>query len=276
MIAMGLSNRVRLRDMRDIYVALGECAELGADPVAWRKHLLSCLAKMLGAQVTIHTESTIVAPCGEPGWLRPVFVVDEGWSTESDRRSLERFMAEQKPENGPFVKEMFQPPVRLKVFHTYGQMGKAQWHESLFYNEFVRPAHLDDWFHAHHLSPFGQVFWVSANRALGDDPFTERQRRILKILFGEIVKELGNKLSQLDAPSVTTLSLRLQQVLYFLLEGYSEKQVASRLEISPHTVHQYVKDLYRRFQATSRGELLARTWKYYSILQSSTFLGGKT
>ena len=94
--------------------------------------------------------------------------------------------------------------------------------------------------------------------------------------FGEIVKELGNKLSQLDAPSVTTLSLRLQQVLYFLLEGYSEKQVASRLEISPHTVHQYVKDLYRRFQATSRGELLARTWKYYSILQSSTFLGGKT
>lgn len=51
---------------------------------------------------------------------------------------------------------------------------------------------------------------------------------------------------------------RLRQTLAGLLAGDSEKQVARRLAISPHTVHVYVKSLYRRFGVSSRGELLAR------------------
>jgi len=53
------------------------------------------------------------------------------------------------------------------------------------------------------------------------------------------------------------LPLRLQQTLNFLLDGDSEKRVAQRLNLSPHTVHVYVKKLYRRFEVRSRAELLA-------------------
>jgi len=54
------------------------------------------------------------------------------------------------------------------------------------------------------------------------------------------------------------LAPRLRQTLEALLTGDSEKQIARRLAISPHTVHVYVKTLYRRFGVSSRAELLAR------------------
>jgi DNA-binding CsgD family transcriptional regulator len=50
---------------------------------------------------------------------------------------------------------------------------------------------------------------------------------------------------------------RMHQTLKQLLEGASEKQIAGRLQISRHTVHVYVKKLYRRYQVSSKGELFA-------------------
>jgi len=56
---------------------------------------------------------------------------------------------------------------------------------------------------------------------------------------------------------IAELPPRLADTLRALLEGLSEKQIAGRLEISQHTVHDYVKALYKRFSVQSRGELLA-------------------
>jgi DNA-binding CsgD family transcriptional regulator len=50
----------------------------------------------------------------------------------------------------------------------------------------------------------------------------------------------------------------MRQTLEALVAGDSEKQIALKLRVSPHTVHVYVKQLYKRFGANSRGELLAR------------------
>ena len=59
-------------------------------------------------------------------------------------------------------------------------------------------------------------------------------------------------------PACADLSPRLAQTLDRLLAGDSEKEIAARLRRSPNTVHVYVKELYRRFEVNSRGELLAR------------------
>ena len=59
------------------------------------------------------------------------------------------------------------------------------------------------------------------------------------------------------APS-PRLSRRERQVLVALLGGASEKQGADAISVSRHTVHVYVKALYRHFEVASRGELLAR------------------
>lgn len=53
------------------------------------------------------------------------------------------------------------------------------------------------------------------------------------------------------------LSPRERETLERLLKGCSEKQIALALSISKHTVHIYVKQLYRRFGVNSRSELLA-------------------
>jgi DNA-binding NarL/FixJ family response regulator len=51
---------------------------------------------------------------------------------------------------------------------------------------------------------------------------------------------------------------RLRQTLGYLLEGCNEKETAERLGISPYTAHDYVKELYRRFQVRTRAQLLAK------------------
>jgi DNA-binding CsgD family transcriptional regulator len=69
---------------------------------------------------------------------------------------------------------------------------------------------------------------------------------------------------QTTAPTVAArtprikLSPRQQQTLELLLAGDSEKQIARKLKLSPHTVHVYVKAIYRSFGVNSRAELLAR------------------
>jgi DNA-binding NarL/FixJ family response regulator len=54
------------------------------------------------------------------------------------------------------------------------------------------------------------------------------------------------------------LSPRLRQTLDRLLAGDSEKQIAKSLDLSQNTVHVYIKELYRRCEVGSRGELLSR------------------
>jgi DNA-binding NarL/FixJ family response regulator len=53
------------------------------------------------------------------------------------------------------------------------------------------------------------------------------------------------------------VSRRLRETLSLLLEGQSEKQVASALNLGTRTVHDYVTRLYEHFCVSSRAELLA-------------------
>jgi DNA-binding CsgD family transcriptional regulator len=95
---------------------------------------------------------------------------------------------------------------------------------------------------------------VSALPIDGDDA-AQRKRRLL----AEMCKMLGDHLSgTTDVAQGVTLAPRLRQTLRALVRGDSEKQIASALGLSPHTVHVYVKQLYKRFNASSRGELLSR------------------
>ena len=83
-----------------------------------------------------------------------------------------------------------------------------------------------------------------------------RKRRLVAMfcsLLGEQVLE-GKSPTIGDSP----LSRRQRQTLELLLAGNAEKQIAAQLEISRHTVHVYVKSLYKRFGVNSRPELLAK------------------
>jgi DNA-binding CsgD family transcriptional regulator len=89
----------------------------------------------------------------------------------------------------------------------------------------------------------------------------QRRRRLVAnfcLMLGEHLGEQKIEGKQGVRGDGEPLSPRERQTLELLLTGHAEKQIASRLSISKHTVHVYVKSLYKRFDVNSRGELLAR------------------
>jgi DNA-binding CsgD family transcriptional regulator len=77
-------------------------------------------------------------------------------------------------------------------------------------------------------------------------------------LVAELCKMVGAHASGGVVSDLVGLSPRMRETLQCLIEGDSERQTALKLKISQHTVHVYVKQLYKRFDVSSRGELLAR------------------
>ncbi len=58
------------------------------------------------------------------------------------------------------------------------------------------------------------------------------------------------------AAGVERLSQAQRRVFRLLLHGHSERDVATRLHLSSHTVHTHVKQIYRALGVHSRAELL--------------------
>lgn len=61
-----------------------------------------------------------------------------------------------------------------------------------------------------------------------------------------------------QAPEDNQLTHREQDVLRKLENGLTYKEVADELNISPHTVHSYIKTSYEKVQASSRQDLLQK------------------
>jgi DNA-binding CsgD family transcriptional regulator len=87
-----------------------------------------------------------------------------------------------------------------------------------------------------------------------------QQRELLADLCRILGARLTGDRSRLSLSLLDEVSLapRVRQTLERLLQGDSEKQVARRLRLSTHTVHVYVKTLYRKMNVNSRSELLAK------------------
>ena len=84
------------------------------------------------------------------------------------------------------------------------------------------------------------------------DALTQKRKMI-----ADFFHLLGAQYSRSPARSVPGLPRRHGQTLEGLLEGDSEKQIAAKLGVARNTVHVYVTALYRHFDVSSRGELLA-------------------
>jgi len=69
---------------------------------------------------------------------------------------------------------------------------------------------------------------------------------------------IGGPLARFSDPSPADLPPRVRQVLRCLLEADGDKEIASRVGISVHTVNQYTKMIYQHFGVNGRAVLLAR------------------
>ena len=60
-----------------------------------------------------------------------------------------------------------------------------------------------------------------------------------------------------DNENIPGLTKRERESLHYIVKGFSIKECAELMEISPHTVAGYIKDIYKKLQVSSRAEVTA-------------------
>lgn len=257
---MSKSQRVRWRDLREVYRLSGECHELGADPHAWREHMCFGLTRILGAQLALYSESDRVSSPGQRDWLIQTMRLEFGWACDSDRKTMHRLYETGEPDmDGSCFTAEFADSPRARIVACREQtVDDRGWYNGRFFNNYIRPANMDDAL-MFRCREGNEIRLLALQRSLGEHRFERRQRRLLSIYSIEFVRDFGGPLARRNQIGVKDLSPRQRQVLLDLLLGASEKQIAQRLGLSPHTVHDYVKALHARFGARSRADLIART-----------------
>jgi DNA-binding CsgD family transcriptional regulator len=98
---------------------------------------------------------------------------------------------------------------------------------------------------------------VGLHRRSGRPRFTPRDRRVVQVLFQNIDwLHLTEGTSPIEG--LKSLTPRERQVMSLLLTGASRKEAAGQLDLSEHTVGDYVKAIYRKLGVSSRAELLSK------------------
>ncbi|TWU29951.1 response regulator transcription factor [Bythopirellula polymerisocia] len=257
---MARSERLRLSEIRAISRLIGECRELGPDPIAWRRHYLQALRKIVGAPVIVGGTWRMVSADGPPQLHDNL---ELGFASEHQHLMWRSFMTEGMISAASF-RSFASRPGKLITCTRQEVATDREWYHSPEYQNYMRLAGVDASLASFYRpQPWNIASAVTIHRPIGEQQFGERERKLLEFTQGEIGRLVGKALAGPDEPQEALLPRRVQQTLHCLLEGDSERQVASRLGISPETVHQYVKQIYRHYMVSSRAELLARWLRFH-------------
>jgi DNA-binding CsgD family transcriptional regulator len=245
---------VRAHEYRETFLLIGECRELGADPFVWRTHLLEGLDRLLGDSVGIVAEGQRT---GRARSVDPSLVVDRGWDCDSSRRRWLDYMRSMGPGADPNCAAFlarFVPPYRTAVRRQY--VGDREHYASDYYRNYLSSVQIDDSLYSFHELPDGSFDALTLHRRSGDRPWSPRDVELLTLVHREVATMVDRELASGNGHS-QPLAPRLQETLDATLDGLSEKEIAARMRLSEHTVHQYVKALYRRYRVRSRAELMS-------------------
>lgn len=257
---MAKADRLRLKDVRAVYRLVGECRELGSDPRAWRLHMLEGLRRLVDAQVALYMQMDEIGSAGE----RLSEPLDAGFLDSHERGLWGHYVRERAYLDDPFDRAFFKDfagPLRTRRLDTV--VDGRGWYRSRHYNDYVGACRLDDRITSALRLPAGSPSPLQVmvlHRSAVDGRYSRRDQRLVHLFHHELGTLLGRQLAMpgTGANGDPALPFRLQQVLACLLQGDSEKQIAARLGISPHTVNRHVQRLYQAFGVHSRAQLLYR------------------
>lgn len=109
---------------------------------------------------------------------------------------------------------------------------------------------------------------VAVYRSTGRPLFTERERVLLHTILAEIPWLHASGWPEDRGVEIPRLSPRERIVLNLLLDGRTRKEIAANLELSAHTVGDYIKAVYRFFGVGSQAELMNKFLGNYQVLQT--------
>ncbi len=243
--------RLTLRQVRAVFRLLFEVRDLGASPLAWRRHMLARLLKLVGGATGIAAEAVLPKKPGSPRLLGTII------GGVSDARLVSVYRA--SVERGGYFFDLRQEGLAERTNSTFTRTRQQMAENRAWRN---RPD-LDPWrtlgceyfiCSNQYLPSCGCVHLIILTRSSRERSFDELERRIVALFHAE----LGRLWRRTGDDSAAELPPSLERTLELLLEGSSEGQIVTRLGLSPHTVHDHVKRLYRHFQVNSRAQLLVR------------------
>jgi DNA-binding CsgD family transcriptional regulator len=242
----------------------GEVRELGQDLHQRRVHILNRLLGLVGGYVAFCSEvDPRFARAG--GWAFPGSVALAGPLSFDDRSFVDRYLTGQLSALDPCIPLLLQKEKPVVTARRMDLVGHA-WYGTAHFNEIRRPLRFGESLYGILRYPDGRLLKLSMHREWNDPPFSERDVQLVHV-FNENLACLyiAAPCAQLthDQPArpdarIETLPPRLRPVLRRLLAGDAEKEAALKLGLSPHTIHEYAKLLYRTYSVNSRSELLAQ------------------
>ena len=252
-------SKLRLRDVRRAFRLVGDVRALGADPTEWRSAMVRGLIHVLRADMVVSSEISFRQPTGRRGAggkdEPPPILCDAGWGVRRDPKGeggvgevweIRSEREEYRPEDYHVL--LGDKAAPAGVLPDGSLAVRPQ--ERVVVGQY---SILSQW----PLPHAETVDQLVCYRFAPSKPFGRRQVRLLRLFHAELGHLWGVDAMKRARDPAADLAPRLQQTLALLMEGDSEKQVAYKLGISPHTVHNYVKALHQRFDVSSRGELLA-------------------
>jgi DNA-binding CsgD family transcriptional regulator len=245
------TRRLRLRDVRDVFRVIGEIRELGADPKVWRPHMVKRLSKVFGVEIVISSE-VHAQTTKRPPSLR---IIDLGWGCDAEGNVYE-IRSERDDEN-------LEAWWLTKCERKHAPAESAESEETEGVSVPVKPlkpvyggkSFIMSQYPLPHINAVDQL---GLHRAYGDAPFSATEHKLVRMFHVELGRLWRKDVLAKAKDPTSDLPPRLAQTLTELLAGLSEKEIAAKLDLSRHTIHNYVKALHQRFEVSSRGELLAK------------------
>lgn len=251
------NQEVSLDEIRTIYRLVNACREHWADRLAWQDCLVEGIRELMDTDVSMLK------------LLHPEFVEDrphmislhsKGWESPEAKaiylESLKPTCEVQLPNFSRVVGQALE--TGAAAFSRRMVLRDEEWYGTPYYEQYHAPTGCDEFvFSLKHSEALGCFAAIGGHYAHGADPVPMKAVRQLALLAEELIPLMGTELTMEGQIGVEGLSRRQRETLVHLLDGLSEKQVASKLGISPPTVHDYVVQLHRHFDVSSRGELLS-------------------
>jgi DNA-binding CsgD family transcriptional regulator len=246
------------QDIRAIVRLLGEVAAIRTGHIDQKRYLLNGILRMVGGDVWLWIQGFLGSADRPPAAIQ---LLDEGWSNPEQRNWFYRSISDEKHANPGQVRFLAMLGERLRhlTMLTQDLTPREEFEASENYNLIHKHCGLfAGVLSVYPVSSAGHYSAIGLHRVAGKPYFTERDRRILHLITSEIDWLHRAGIPESPAPSAIPLTQRQRQVLFFLLAGDSNKQVAAKLELSTHTVNDYVKLIHKHYNVNSRGELLAK------------------
>jgi len=255
---------VSLDEVSGVIRLVREVYDLWDDPSQWRQCLLEGACRLVNG----HVGFMLADYQPERGWFGSLALTSVVGVPAAMRPMVQPAIAQMDQRQFEDVSENFLPGVMTLNADMERQgwvtaagshlADEATYHASPWYQNFFKQIDCDDYVVSIRVVDVPRrPEAITIERPHGAPAFGSREVALLRLLHDEIAPLVGVRLATEEHLSRDGLSKRLRETLALLLDGQSEKQVATAMNLGARTVHDYVTRLYEHFRVSSRAELLA-------------------